>query len=67
MALKGCLALVALARAVGALSDAPSADNFVRRGTTAAAVLGNYVYVDGGEISQYENGKIGNPASVTGL
>ncbi|KAK1750183.1 hypothetical protein QBC47DRAFT_426430 [Echria macrotheca] len=65
MAFKACLALAALARAVDALSDAPSPDNFVRRGTTAAAVLGNYVYVDGGEISQYENGKIGNPASVT--
>ncbi|KAK4239500.1 hypothetical protein C8A03DRAFT_14122 [Achaetomium macrosporum] len=41
---------------VAGLSDAPSVENFVRRATQSATVIGNYVYIDGGEISQYSDG-----------
>jgi hypothetical protein len=53
------LALLALGRTVTAeLSDAPSTENYVRRSAAKATVLGNYVYVDGGEISQLDGGVI---------
>ncbi|KAK4462312.1 hypothetical protein QBC42DRAFT_176379, partial [Cladorrhinum samala] len=42
---------------VGAvLSDAPSAENFCRRSMAKATVLGNYVYIDGGLITQFQDG-----------
>ena len=57
--LSGSLALLALGRAVGAkLSDVPTKENFVRRATAKATVMGSYVYIDGGEISQLEDGEI---------
>ncbi|KAK3953688.1 hypothetical protein QBC32DRAFT_112977 [Pseudoneurospora amorphoporcata] len=37
------------------LSDAPPAAKFLCRGHCRVAVLGNYVYIDGGEISQLAN------------
>ncbi|KAK5659364.1 hypothetical protein OQA88_1457 [Cercophora sp. LCS_1] len=54
----GVLSLAGLSQLVGGeLSDTPSVANFVRRATLRATVLGNYVYFDGGEISQLENDK----------
>ncbi|KAF3811302.1 hypothetical protein GCG54_00001618 [Colletotrichum gloeosporioides] len=35
-----------------ARQDTPSASNFLRRSFSSAAVLGDYVYIDGGRISQ---------------
>ncbi|KAK0638453.1 hypothetical protein B0T16DRAFT_421214 [Cercophora newfieldiana] len=52
--------LLALGQSAQALSDVPLPSKFVRRSVAKAAVLGNYVYVDGGEISQFgDDGKIG--------
>ncbi|KAK3385929.1 hypothetical protein B0H63DRAFT_394993 [Podospora didyma] len=48
----GCVQLVA------ALSDAPTVTNYLRKGQTSATLLGNYIYMDGGEISQLTNGNI---------
>ena len=49
------------------LFDSPTPDNFVRRARTRAALLGSYVYLDGGELCQLENGQINdyrtNPAN----
>ncbi|KAK4447782.1 hypothetical protein QBC34DRAFT_124036 [Podospora aff. communis PSN243] len=39
-----------------ALSDTPSVTNYVRRFSASAVVIGNHVYIDGGEITQYVNG-----------
>ncbi|KAK4160600.1 kelch repeat-containing protein [Cladorrhinum sp. PSN259] len=53
---------------VNARSDNPSPEDFVRRALHTATVLGNYFYFDGGEISQYENGKldrVSNPVNST--
>ncbi|KAK4149394.1 hypothetical protein C8A00DRAFT_18906 [Chaetomidium leptoderma] len=56
------LSLVALlglgCAAAAQLSDAPTRQNFYRRGGAAATVIGNYVYFDGGEISQLLDGKV---------
>ncbi|KAK4125179.1 hypothetical protein N657DRAFT_570082 [Parathielavia appendiculata] len=51
------LALLCLGCAAQQLSDAPSRENFYRRGQVSATVIGNYVYIDGGEISQILDGK----------
>ncbi|KAK4032433.1 hypothetical protein C8A01DRAFT_20491 [Parachaetomium inaequale] len=40
------------------LFDAPTPANFVRRSSMRATVLGNHVYIDGGEISQLVDGKL---------
>ncbi|KAK3358666.1 hypothetical protein B0T25DRAFT_72766 [Lasiosphaeria hispida] len=45
--------------------DVPSVDNFVRRFSCTSIVLGNYVYIDGGEVTQYENGS--NTASASNI
>ncbi|KAK3402243.1 hypothetical protein B0T20DRAFT_459228, partial [Sordaria brevicollis] len=37
--------------------DAPPANRFLRRGYARATVLGNHVYIDGGEVSQLINGE----------
>ncbi|KAF4876220.1 Kelch repeat-containing protein [Colletotrichum siamense] len=37
-----------------ALVDAPPASNFLRREFCSVIVIGKYVYIDGGEVSQYE-------------
>ncbi|KAK0610852.1 hypothetical protein B0T14DRAFT_529203 [Immersiella caudata] len=59
-----CLALLAIVRGAGAaLFDVPTPQNYVRRSTAKATVLGNYVYIDGGEISQLDGGKIGSRTS----
>lgn len=34
----------------------PSADDFVRRGCHTVAVLGDYLYIDGGQITERVNG-----------
>ncbi|KAK4171802.1 hypothetical protein QBC36DRAFT_350072 [Triangularia setosa] len=36
--------------------DVPTVDNFGRRWNLVTAVLGDYVYIDGGEITQFEDG-----------
>lgn len=66
------LALAALGRVApvsATLFDSPTPDNFVRRSVARATVLGNYVYVDGGELCQLENGQINdyktNPVNST--
>lgn len=52
------LAILGLGCAVGtALPDAPSRANFLRRVWAEATVLGNYVYIDGGELNQLVDGK----------
>ncbi|KAK3985742.1 kelch repeat-containing protein [Cladorrhinum sp. PSN332] len=51
--------LLGYVSSVNALSDNPTPENFIRRALHQATVLGNYVYIDGGEISQYENNKRG--------
>ncbi|KAF2143194.1 uncharacterized protein K452DRAFT_268529 [Aplosporella prunicola CBS 121167] len=35
----------------------PTAPNFIRRAHHDSIVLGDYIYIDGGEVSQYINGK----------
>jgi len=61
------LALLGLAPSVAALSDVPTPGNYVRRSVAKATVLGNFVYVDGGEISQLgADGKIGYRQSNQG-
>ncbi|OLN87990.1 Kelch repeat-containing protein-like protein 1 [Colletotrichum chlorophyti] len=46
------------------LSDAPSPSLFLRRASGRISVLGNHVYIDGGEISQLgEDGNITQPRS----
>ncbi|SPO03327.1 uncharacterized protein DNG_06009 [Cephalotrichum gorgonifer] len=37
--------------------DSPDPDNFVRRSGARATVLGDYVFIDGGEMTQLVNGK----------
>jgi hypothetical protein len=66
------LALAALGRVApvsALLFDSPTPDNFVRRSVTRATVLGSYVYLDGGELCQLENGQINdyktNPVNST--
>ncbi|KAK5655592.1 hypothetical protein OQA88_5523 [Cercophora sp. LCS_1] len=68
--LSTCLALLVLGRGVSAaIYDVPTVQNYVRRSAAKATVLGNYVYIDGGEISQLDGGKINprtsNPVNST--
>ncbi|KAK3988969.1 hypothetical protein QBC44DRAFT_242675, partial [Cladorrhinum sp. PSN332] len=49
-------ALTSAAAAV--LVEAPTAENFVRRSMAKAAVLGNYLYIDGGLVTQLEDGEL---------
>ncbi|KAK4158055.1 hypothetical protein C8A00DRAFT_39611 [Chaetomidium leptoderma] len=54
------LAILGLGYTLGtvtALPDAPSPDNFLRRVGAKATVLGDYVYIDGGELNQLVDGK----------
>jgi hypothetical protein len=52
------LTILGLGCAVGtALPDVPSRENFLRRVWAEATVLGNYVYIDGGELNQLVDGK----------
>ena len=41
-----------------ALPDVPTPDNFLRRVWAKATVLGDYVYIDGGELNQLVDGKL---------
>ncbi|KAL2255312.1 hypothetical protein VTK26DRAFT_3629 [Humicola hyalothermophila] len=67
------LAVLGLGCTVGAeLAEFPSRENFSRWIGARATVLGDYVYVDGGEISQFVDGvlpkeqwRAGNPVNVT--
>ncbi|KAK0381984.1 kelch repeat protein [Colletotrichum limetticola] len=43
--------------------DAPSPSDFLRRAFPSAIVIGGYVYIDGGEVSQLYNGKNGTTAN----
>ena len=47
--------------------DALASRNFLRWSYAKAAVLGNYVYVDGGKISQLENGRTNSTVTKLGL
>ncbi|KAK4239396.1 hypothetical protein C8A03DRAFT_43003 [Achaetomium macrosporum] len=52
------LPLLGLGCVAGAqFSDVPSLENFYRRGGASATMIGNYVYFDGGEVSQALDGK----------
>ncbi|KAK1758858.1 kelch repeat protein [Echria macrotheca] len=42
---------------VAQLVDVPSSENFLRRSGCSVAVLGDYVYMDGGEIAQVVDGE----------
>jgi hypothetical protein len=53
------LAILGLGCALGtALPDVPSPENFLRRVMAQGTVLGNYVYIDGGELNQLVDGKL---------
>ncbi|KAK1831021.1 hypothetical protein QBC39DRAFT_99475 [Podospora conica] len=39
--------------------DVPATDQFLRRASTAAIVVGDYVYIDGGEVSRLQDGRTG--------
>ncbi|KAK3290355.1 uncharacterized protein B0H64DRAFT_63622 [Chaetomium fimeti] len=58
-AASGLLALLgALRCALGAeVSDTPTVEDFLRRNSVSATVIGDYVYMDGGEMSQLLDGK----------
>ncbi|KAH9905351.1 hypothetical protein F4778DRAFT_729703 [Xylariomycetidae sp. FL2044] len=63
MASKLCLSLLALSATLRQvicqqLSPAPSPDTFVRRMGHTIAVVGDYLYIDGGEISQTVDGEL---------
>jgi hypothetical protein len=62
------LSILGLGYALGAdaLPDVPSRDNFLRRVWAEATVIGNYVYIDGGELNQLVNGKSVGGASDVG-
>ncbi|KAK0712860.1 hypothetical protein B0T26DRAFT_346521 [Lasiosphaeria miniovina] len=52
------LGLAFWAAIAAALPDVPSVANFMRKATANAVVLGDFVYVDGGEMSQKVDGKV---------
>ena len=53
------IALSGLARLEGARAlDVPGPSQFLRHAFPAVAVLGDYVYIDGGEISQLVDGQL---------
>ncbi|KAH6691469.1 hypothetical protein F5X68DRAFT_229322 [Plectosphaerella plurivora] len=53
----GLLAILAQAQSFDSqLTSAPSADDFLRKWVPRATVLGNYLYLDGGEVSQTVDG-----------
>ncbi|KAI8945789.1 hypothetical protein F4801DRAFT_107973 [Xylaria longipes] len=61
LAVWGALGRLGIAREVKSRddvngSDIPSAHDFVRRGCHTVAVLGDYLYVDGGQITERVNG-----------
>jgi hypothetical protein len=57
--LQSLLAILGLACALaGALPDVPAREDFVRWAWASATVLGDYVYVDGGELTQKVDGKL---------
>lgn len=61
------LAILGLGCALGtALPDAPSRGNFLRRVLAQGTVLGNYVYVDGGELNQLVDGELQSDISDRG-
>ncbi|KAK1729976.1 hypothetical protein CaCOL14_004002 [Colletotrichum acutatum] len=41
--------------------DAPFSSDFLREAFPSAIVIGDYVYIDGGEVSQLYDGKVGAP------
>lgn len=48
--------------------DNPTPANFLRRPYANAVVIGDYVYIDGGELSQLEDGAYnGDHASYAGM
>ncbi|KAL0932015.1 kelch repeat protein [Colletotrichum truncatum] len=53
----GQLATTGYAQTAAQVSDVPSADEFMRRVFARTTVVGNYLYIDGGEVSQLVNGK----------
>ncbi|KAK4230300.1 hypothetical protein QBC38DRAFT_534511, partial [Podospora fimiseda] len=60
--------LLGYLNSANALSDNPTSENFIRRALHSATVLGSYVYIDGGELSQYENnkrGRVSDPVNST--
>jgi len=52
---------------VAAMSDAPSADNFLRWGRVRSIVLNDFLYLDGVELSQLDDGqlRLGLPINST--
>jgi hypothetical protein len=60
--------LLLLATSASAGVDNPTPNNFLRRPYANAVVLGDYVYIDGGELSQLENGTYnGDHPSYAGM
>lgn len=60
LAVWGALGRLGLARELGSRddsngSDVPSAHDFIRRGCHTVAVLGDYLYIDGGQITERVN------------
>ncbi len=61
------LLILGLGSALGtALPDVPSRANFLRRVWAEATVIGNYVYIDGGELNQLVDGKLVSGESDAG-
>jgi hypothetical protein len=61
------VAILGLGCALGtALPDVPSPENFLRRVLAQGTVLGNYVYIDGGELNQLVDGKLRSNVSERG-
>ncbi len=50
-----------------ALPDVPTIDNYLHRVWAKATVLGNYVYIEGGEINQLVDGKKLSTAADVGM
>ncbi|KAK4186191.1 kelch repeat-containing protein [Podospora australis] len=51
-----------------AVGTVPLTSDFLRRAFASAVVIGNYVYIDGGEVAERENGQIpgrASPSNVT--
>lgn len=61
------LSILGLGCAFGsALPDVPSPENFLRRVMAQGTVLGNYVYIDGGQLNQLVDGKLRSKVSDPG-
>lgn len=52
-----CLAWGQVETVLGALQDAPSTENYLRRSGAVAVAIGDYVYIDGGEVAQNDDGE----------